>query len=196
MFAIIGILGILNRLIYPDFNVILIPILCGLSLWVLLEIRKFINYKPQLEINKLEKRDRYDLYRAWKYHNKADLIFQHRISFFLVAESMLLVSFATIYNISKIQLAIAALGVIITFCWFYVNIRIAWRRRMLKDNYLKKFDPIYKEYMNCIRGFPASTVLAYILPNSFILLWIFARAQVPLSLARKTSGHARMFYQV
>ena len=99
-----------------------------------------------------------DLRRAWEYHKEADNLYHRRFNFFLVAESMLIVSFTTIltvddkslepFNIAK---AIAILGLIFTFSWFYVNARLDTRIYYLKKNYLERGDSIYREYMNSFK---------------------------------------------
>jgi Ca2+/Na+ antiporter len=73
---------------------------------------------------------------AWEIYKHADNLYHQRFNFFLVAESMLIVSFATLVDRSSthtnsIRIAITILGMVFTFSWFYVNNRIDWRLNYL-----------------------------------------------------------------
>lgn len=90
---------------------------------------------------------------------------------------MLVVSFVTIItsdkNLYEIKLAITALGLAITCFWFYVNAGLSVRIKKLKDDYLLH-DPIYNTYMESIKPKNLTPpILAYFLPYSIILFWIF-----------------------
>jgi len=120
---------------------------------------------------------KYEWKRVWEYHKEADNLFHRRFSFFLVAESMLIVSFATIMDKTDniVQTAIIFLGLVYTFGWMYVNARIAIRLNYLKNNYLIEHDPIYRGYMESV-----NTIFEkffhfniYILPKMTFLFWLF-----------------------
>ena len=91
--------------------------------------------------------------RVWDYHKETDNLFHRRFSFFLVAESMLIVSFTTIListvNIpNSVKFFIPFLGIVYTFGWWYVNLRLRIRMDKLKEKHLKIIDPLYRKYMD------------------------------------------------
>jgi len=77
--------------------------------------------------------DKWESYkRSWERYKYMDNIYHQRCNFFLLAESMLVVSFATTllvedsnpvitHNINLIRIAITVLGMVFTFGWFQVN---------------------------------------------------------------------------
>jgi hypothetical protein len=74
--------------------------------------------------------------KAWKYYQHADSVIAGRTNFYLVAQSMLIVSFVS--TTSKIiRLAITILAFVYTLAWQYVNARLS-RRRDTLNKYLKK----------------------------------------------------------
>jgi len=116
--------------------------------------------------------------RATKYFQHADDIFHQRFNFFLVAESMLVVSYATVYvwnqEINPVSIAISILGIAFTLGWLYTNARVGERINYTIKNYMKKFDPVYHDYLTkSVRGLSSNIILAYVLPSSTFLLWIF-----------------------
>ena len=118
-----------------------------------------------------------EIERAWKYHESANHLFAQRVNFFLVAESMLVVSFVSVItcnkNLYEINLAIASLGFVITFIWFFINARLSIRIKKLKDDYLNH-DVVYQSYMNSVQpNHLGIRSLAYYLPNSIMMFWIF-----------------------
>ncbi len=120
-----------------------------------------------------------DIYRH------TDRLYHHRFNFFLVAESMLIVSFVTTLlinpnNINEeyanyIRVAIAILGLVYTFSWFYVNKKLDWRLVFLTHKYLKR-NPEFNDYLGSIdkiakihNGFFMSSVL----PTFTFAFWYF-----------------------
>ena len=47
-----------------------------------------------------DENNKYEWQKVWEYHKEADNLFHQRFNFFLVAESMLIVSFVTLLNLS------------------------------------------------------------------------------------------------
>ena len=116
--------------------------------------------------------------RAKEYYQHADNLFHHRFNFFLVAESMLIISYATIYvwkqETNPISVAISILGIGFTLGWIYTNARLSERVNYMIKNYMKKYDPIYNEYLTkSVRGLYSSYILAYVLPSLTFLVWGF-----------------------
>ena len=113
--------------------------------------------------------------RAWKYDDGADKRIQQRLNYFMVAESMLLLSFVTAYSkdIKEILIAIAIAGITITSLWFIPNIRLLIQAHIL-EKYLLLKDPIYYWHIRFVRCQPNTTLLIHnILPNSLIVLWAY-----------------------
>ena len=119
------------------------------------------------------KPDQKQIDRAWQYYQDADNRHTGRINFFLVAESMLFVSFVTtflietgcwgIVTIQTIQFSIILMGLVFTFSWFVVNTRIARRMEVLRIEYLQH-DPVYKRYADAASPWYATAFLTYFLP--------------------------------
>jgi len=128
------------------------------------------DYKYDNENNK------YEWKRVWEYHKDAEHLFHQRFSFFLVAESMLIVSFVTLLNTSQelVKFAIVILGIVFTFGWLYVNLRLDIRMERLKV-YLKENDQIYEEYMNSVKDIfgKFDYIQDCILPMTTFLFWMF-----------------------
>lgn len=113
--------------------------------------------------------------RAWEYYRHADNLHAARINFFLVAESMLLVSFATVRGESFsgpfLQLLIPAMGLVYTWIWYHVNKGLQSRMDVLNDDYLRA-DSVYKRYLAAGQGIPSKVFLTWVLPVATLLLWL------------------------
>jgi len=113
--------------------------------------------------------------RAWKYDAGADKRIQQRLNYFMVAESMLLLSFVTAYSkdIREILIAISIAGITITSLWFIPNVRLLIQAHIL-ERYLLSTDPIYCWHIKSVRRQLNTTLLIHnILPNSLIILWVY-----------------------
>ncbi len=131
------------------------------------------------------------LERAWRYYKHADDLSAGRINFFLVAESMLIISFVALSNEpSSLRLCIIALGLVYTFSWLYVNARLSKRMEVL-NNHLIELDPLYTEYMDAVGGISSKIVLCYLLPIATIVFWLlllfYSILRFPFTGAEKTS---------
>jgi hypothetical protein len=114
------------------------------------------------------------------YH--ANRMYHQRVNFFLVAESMLVVSFITsitnlvtgLENIKFVRVVIALLGLIFTISWFYVNKRLDWRLTYLNTNYMKKFR-IYENYLDSVgrHTLHSGLFMSNILPATTFFFWYF-----------------------
>ena len=98
-----------------------------------------------------------DRRRAWDYHKAADELLAARVSYGLVAHSMFLVSFATIFAAGEnkswwlvvlVEIVIAALGllysVVLSFSMWTLNKRMEF----LQSTYLRPLDPMYARYLD------------------------------------------------
>jgi len=121
--------------------------------------------------------------RVWEYHKNADNLFVSRFNFFILAESMFIVSFATIVAskssemLIPIKIAIVILGLLFTIGWYWVNKRLLEKIWYLKYHYLEKFDRIYLDYMRAEANSKERTtrhvVQTYVLPYSTMVFWLF-----------------------
>ena len=116
-------------------------------------------------------------------YRHTDNLYHHRFDFFLVAESMLIVSFVTTLSMilvnkeyaSYIQVAIALLGMVYTFSWFYVNKKLDWRLTFITHKYLKgnlEFND-YLGSMDKISRIHNGFFLSNILPTFTFVFWYF-----------------------
>lgn len=97
---------------------------------------------------------------AWQYYEHADDLLHNRINLFLVAQSMLIISFATLigyvksYNqtcnqityINIVLILIILIGAIYSLIWYYVCLKLERRLNFLNERILKEED-IYKKYL-------------------------------------------------
>ncbi len=113
-----------------------------------------------------------DINKAWKYYEHADNLYANRVYFFLVAESMVVVAYVTLDAKQWfLRLLIAILGVIYTYIWFDVNLRLANRMTFLDENFLT-YDKIYQRYMESVPKRPSSRRwLTYGLPIPTGIFW-------------------------
>jgi hypothetical protein len=92
----------------------------------------------------------------WDYLKHFETTYSSRINFFLVAESMLMVSYATVivnanYVILKfIALLISILGILYTYYWFKINKKGIYGGKNLMDRFGNMHTP-YKEIRDDIR---------------------------------------------
>jgi len=163
----------------PNLKVTLIVLSIGLFIESLIKTTYlYLSYTKIKRPSKLKPEINNAYKRAWEYHKAADSIYQGRIHFLLVAESMLLLSFVTFFskynNTESIPSAIAFVGILLTLSWYYINIRQAIRTTMLKDRYLIKNDPVYWDYIKSVAHSPtADFLLSVFVPASITLLWVY-----------------------
>ena len=119
--------------------------------------------------DKLNNSDALD--RAWRYYQHADNLLAGRINFFLVAESMLIVSFMTLDIEFCLRFYITILGLFYTGGWFVVNIGLLKRMEFLKKR-LETLDPIYESYMEVVHWGWAKYTLTWVLPIATLFFWI------------------------
>lgn len=113
--------------------------------------------------------------RRWRHLLHEDTVFTNRVNFFLVAESMLFVSYGTIINALQPNIivicTIAILGIIFTLAWMFVNGRQKYNLEKLKRK-VEEVDPDYKDTRMGRAPGSATLVLAYILPGATLIAWI------------------------
>ena len=118
---------------------------------------------------------------AWEAYKQADNLYHQRFNFFLVAESMLVVSFATTFssgclNTNPVRIAITILGMISTFSWFYVNNSIGYRIIYLRENYLGRRNSTYKDYLESVENRfipPSEFFMTDLLPAATFVFWCY-----------------------
>lgn len=89
-------------------------------------------------------------------------------------------------RLKSVEIAISLLGMMFTFGWWYVNLRIRRRLDYLKNKFLKKLDPVYKEYMDCVNE-PINEffdgkfhINSQILPITTLIFWWFILFEIIL----------------
>ncbi|MCJ7572283.1 MAG: hypothetical protein MUO82_10490 [Candidatus Thermoplasmatota archaeon] len=147
--------------------------------YILPKKQEITYYKPDYKYE--NKKNKYEWQRVWEYHKHADILFHQRFAFFLVAESMLIISFATLFNQPEkhVKIAIGILGLIYTYGWYFVNVRLDKKMEFLKKDFLEKYDSLYKDYMNCVRDIKRWDIFNdEIFPIATFLFWIFLLLQL------------------
>ena len=148
-----------------------------------------------------------DLHKVWEYRKEADNLLHQRFSFFLLAESFLVLSIVTILvsnnvgdRLKTVEVMISLLGIVFTFGWWYVNVRIRIRLDHLKENYMNK-DSIYNEYLSSVKE-PINKVIkklhinTLILPLSTLFFWWIMLFEVILNYDRFCYGVFLMVFFV
>jgi hypothetical protein len=148
-------------------------------------------YKPNYKYE--NKKNHHEWQRIWEYHKCADDLYHKRFNIFLVAESMLIISFATLFEIDEgrfriIRIAIIFLGLIYTFGWYYVNVRLDKKMEFIKLNFLEKEDRYFKAYMSCVKDKVGRWDLFNddIFTIAIFLFWLFLLFQMLVPIDTKS----------
>ena len=137
---------------------------------------------PTKEVRSILEGNGGDVDNAWRYLSHADDLFASRVHFFLVAESVLFVSFVATMSLGvsaddaagQLRLVMTALGILCTVSWWYANFRLRTRTNWLREE-LAKADPVYRSYLDRAKYPPAGGwVLTYLLPAATLGAWIAA----------------------
>lgn len=140
------------------------------------ERKKLEKAKEELK----QTQDLLDINKVWNYYQHADNLVASRTNFFLVAQSMLVVAYATILAYANMEVkegyihirsCVILLGILYALIWFYTNTSIYTKMKVLGEK-LKKA-PIYGKYEE--NSLPywlnSGCLIVYILPISTIMLW-------------------------
>ncbi len=143
-------------------------------IWLMIMEYRWANNRANRRLRRsMEYNEFQQWYDIYKY---ADNLFHQRFHFFMVAESMLIMSFATaiilLYSQKGIIIAIAILGLLFTFSWAYINRRFDFRLMFLNQEYLPRF-PKYKEYLKSVslKTIPTGMFLTNLLPTFTFFFW-------------------------
>jgi hypothetical protein len=119
--------------------------------------------------------------RIHEHKRHYDIIYVYRFNYAMVAQSMLLVSHATLLSVVNktpqshiAQVVIAAFGLLFTFFQYVISLRLDRRMRHLNQNYLLKYDPVYRDAFNdaySSESWLVSNVQGVWMPASFALVW-------------------------
>ena len=114
--------------------------------------------------------------RLWEHGLHEDSVFNERQNYFLVAESMLFVAYATLLSTPQpkifIARVIASFGVLLTLVWIYVNVRQWYVVRHLRARCIAVLHD-YKETYQTRAKWPISSIwlLAYFVPAIIGIVW-------------------------
>ncbi|MBZ0140602.1 MAG: hypothetical protein K8H87_12650 [Pseudorhodoplanes sp.] len=107
-----------------------------------------------------------------------------RLSYSMVAQSMLVMAFATLFSadlptlkIRLVEIVIACFGLFYSWVQYVMTRSLVAKLQMLKENYLIPLDPVFKEYMDTNPTVPPtlqSTWLAMILGGVWFILLLSA----------------------
>ena len=112
----------------------------------------------------------------WQYKLHEDSIFYQRLNFFLVAESMILVAFATLLSSAHpkkgVLVTTAILGCVVTLIWGYVGAR----QRNVVAQIVKEAEqaiPVYERIRReRPKWFSSTWLLTYSVPAVMFLTWV------------------------
>lgn len=117
--------------------------------------------------------------RAWDIHCYAEKILSDRMNYGMVAQTMLLLSFITIFVDHKphflylvLEIAICSLGVIYSYFQYSRIFSVSQRIIHLQEKYLKN-DDVFAAYMGAFssRKF-AVRIRTHVIPMALIALWL------------------------
>ena len=118
-----------------------------------------------------------DAQKLWQYKMHEEDIFYQRNNFFLVAESMLLIALATLFNAPRTTFSLivvfATLGCLLTVVWIYVSSRqLSVIRQIAKES--ESVIDVYARIRLERAKWPLSStkLLAYFVPAIVMLTWI------------------------
>lgn len=114
-------------------------------------------------------------YRLRLHYFHEDELFSNRVNLFLVAESMLFISYVTSLNILAlnkcISIVIGILGITVTVLCGFVNIRASTALNKLKDR-LEETDNVYESLRKEHGQVSVNVVLGWLLTIAFFVVWI------------------------
>ena len=104
--------------------------------------------------------------RLWRYYQHADNLAATRTSFFLVAESMLLLGYVATFSASEpgvwaLRLGLVGLALLYTFSWFVMNHNIL-TKMLPTGKRLKVADTVYEDYLEPSEALPSFVIHHYI----------------------------------
>jgi hypothetical protein len=100
-------------------------------------------------------------------------LFYQRANFLLVAESLVLVAYSAVENVSSLRArAIALFGVVSTVAWFYISIRSKRYNHYLMRK-MQEIDPTYEQLEDerPAKGPGTMSVLTFLMPGLSLVVW-------------------------
>jgi hypothetical protein len=119
--------------------------------------------------------------RLWQRYLSEESIFNDRLNFFLVLESILLGAVITLFgqnNFTQREFILrlsALLGFVLTIIWIYVSARQKWVLGIVRRIAFEKLDEFRLSELEIAKGrwpIRIRTLLAHVIPLSFLLVWI------------------------
>ena len=100
--------------------------------------------------------------RAWDVHCYAENLFSYRMNYGMVAQSMLMVSFVTLFVYQSqvpvysvvLEFVVGGLGLLYSVFQYLRGRELTTRIRFLQNTYLVPNDPVFAAYMQIYKNFP------------------------------------------
>jgi hypothetical protein len=127
----------------------------------------------QSEVKMEESIGRSDTDIVWEHKMHIENIFYQRVNFFLLAESMLFVAFATVLQSRLIALLMITIGTSLTVIWLLVNTRHTSIYRHIR-NFLEKECSVYKTIHDTRpqAAIGSWVMIAYLVPCLILAGWV------------------------
>ena len=121
-----------------------------------------------------------ELRRAWGYASHADMLLVGRLSYGLLAQSMLLAAFAAVFGLvgsSDNHLKWQAIAIEVAFCcfgiWYSLFLislfrALGIRMKHMREMYLEPLDPVYRAYIRCT---PIPSITQASIAIALAVLW-------------------------
>lgn len=113
--------------------------------------------------------------RLWTHRLHEDMVLAERQSFFLVAQSLLIVAYAELLNREKLAaVVLATAGLVLTAAWFRVNHRQRTIVRYVQERAVGALREFADTYCNRPRArvMDSTTVLTTIVPGLLGAVWV------------------------
>ncbi len=117
--------------------------------------------------------------RLWSHRLHEDGIFNARQNYFLVAQSMMSVAYATALSGEEARVlvarAIAVIGLLLTVAWLDVNWRQCSIVHVVHDRAARELPEFNKtwERRKIVRGLSSTHILAFVIPPLIGVMWGF-----------------------
>ncbi|HTT83236.1 MAG TPA: hypothetical protein VMF67_07130 [Rhizomicrobium sp.] len=115
--------------------------------------------------------------KAWEYQTHLDNLYMFRFSYLMIAQSMLVVSYATLiapgghgYKVKIAAFAIAAFGLLVSWFQYLLSRSVAFRLEYLRETFLLQHDLLHRE-VSARRKIPFRNIQSHWIPAASGLLW-------------------------
>jgi hypothetical protein len=115
---------------------------------------------------------------AWEYHKHADTLLLARVNYSLVAQSMLIVSFSTLFAaehqtsaVQRAEIGVAVLGFVFAAIQWLLSMSLHAKMKTMRDKYLNT-DSVFSDYIEAPSIRP-SGIQRFVIPIVLGAIWVW-----------------------